>query len=72
MSITNWDFSLVLNFMSVQKKKDNNRIAFARRKSQNGTKKRRKTLRAVKKGYIDLDREKEGGKSYEAGGFSSK
>ena len=53
-------------------KKDNNRIALARKKSQNDTKKRRKTLRAVKKGYIDLDREKEGGKSYEAGGFSSK
>ena len=53
-------------------KKDNNHIALARKKSQNDTKKRRKTLRAVKKGYIDLDREKEGGKSYKAGGFSSK
>lgn len=39
------------------------------RKSAPITMKRRKTLRAFRKGYVDKEREEEGGDAYICGGF---
>ncbi len=47
--------------------KDNKRIRQCKRQSSDESKKRRKQLWAIKKGYLDRDREIEGGVSYAAG-----
>ena len=51
--------------------RDRGRIDNCEKKSSSITKKRRKTLRAFKKGYLDAEKEMEGGESYSVGGFSS-
>ena len=40
-----------------------------KRKSSDGGKKRRKTIRKIKKGFVDKEREAEVNESYVSGGF---
>ena len=47
----------------------NKRVVNSSRKASDATKKARKHLRAVRKGYLDMAAEKEGGKSYKSGAF---
>ena len=49
--------------------KDQQRITHSKRKSSEEGKRRRKKLRALKRGYIDKEMEDEGGKSYLSGSF---
>ena len=51
--------------------KDRSRIKNSEKKASEQGKKRRKTLRAIKKGYQDTEKEIEGGDSYSAGSFAS-
>lgn len=48
---------------------DNERLANIAHKSSETGKKRRKKLRAIRKGYDDTEKEAEGGDSYAAGQF---
>ena len=45
------------------------RVNLARKKQSETIKKRRKTLRGLRKGYSDKEKGKEGGESYAAGAF---
>ena len=56
-------------FIKSSSRKDTKRYRNRSRKSSESFKKCRKKLRAIKKGYIDLDREKEGGESYQSGSY---
>ena len=47
----------------------NKRVVNSSRKASDATKKARKHLRAVRKGYLHMAAEKEGGKSYKSGAF---
>ena len=49
--------------------KDEQRIKNMKNKSQGNVKRKRKKLRAVRKGYIDKEKENEGGESYLTGNF---
>ena len=49
--------------------KDEHRIKNMNNKSQGNVKRKRKKLRAVRKGYIDKEKENEGGESYLTGNF---
>ena len=49
--------------------KDEHRIKNMNNKSQGNVKRKRKKLRAVRKGYIDKEKENEGGESYLMGNF---
>ena len=49
--------------------KDQQRITHSKRKSSEEGKRKRKKLRALKRGYIDKEMEDEGGKSYLSGSF---
>ena len=50
-------------------KRDTSRVKQSIRKSSERDKKRRKTLRSMKKGYLDKEKEKEKSESYVLGGF---
>ena len=50
-------------------KMDETRVKKMNYKTLPAVMKRRKTLRAIRKGFIDNEREDEGGDSYAAGGF---
>ena len=50
-------------------KKNNQRIASCMKRSSEKGKKRRKILRATRKGFTDKEKEEEGGESYITGGF---
>ena len=58
-------------FMLGATQRDKKRIDSSDKKSSEIGKKRRKMLRATKKGYIDAEKEAEGGDSYSAGSFAS-
>ena len=51
------------------KKKDKSRISIMTHKSSDSVKKRRKKLRAIRKGFCDKEKEEEGGESYVSGGY---
>ena len=57
-------------FLQGATKRDENRIDGSLKKSSDSAKQSRKTSRAVKKGYMDAEKEVEGGQSYSAGGSS--
>ena len=51
------------------KKKNKSRISIMTNKPNDSVKKRRKKLRAIRKGFCDKEKEEEGGKSYVSGGY---
>ena len=51
------------------KKKGKSRISIMTHKSSDSVKKRRKKLRAIRKGFCDKEKEEEGGESYVSGGY---
>ena len=56
-------------FIKGAQKKNAERIRNMDKKSTDETKQRRKTLRSVRKGFIDSEKEKEGGEAYSAGKY---
>ncbi|MCP4481300.1 MAG: hypothetical protein GY817_00525 [bacterium] len=57
------------NFLDNSIRKDKQIVLQSLIKSLEKGKKRRKSLRAVRKGFIDREREEEGGESYSKGAF---
>ena len=51
------------------KKKDKSKISIMAHKSSDSVKKRRKKLRAIRKGFCDKEKEEEGDESYVSGGY---
>ena len=62
----NIDSGVCTKIMSLQKLRA--RVGNIKKKDSEVVKKRRKKLRSIKKGYMDEERQKEGGESYIAGG----
>ena len=63
----NLSFGVIINSGAIEK--DQQRIKNMNNKFQETVKMKRKKLRAVRKGYIDKEKDNEGGESYLTGNF---